>query len=80
MTIPMNAAGQAAFDVFYKIAKRVYARAQEAVDAYTAENCPGCITKAERHEDGRYKRDIQTPDGRVRTISYNYETREVEAA
>lgn len=80
MTIPMNAAGQAAFDVFYKIAKRVYERAQEAVDAYAAENCPDYITTAERHENGRYMRVIQTADGESRTISYDYETKEIEAA
>ena len=44
MTIPYNAAGQQAFDVFYKVAARLYSAAQEAVDAYIAENCPDSRT------------------------------------
>ena len=62
MTIPYNAAGQQAFDVFYKVAARLYSAAQEAVDAYIAENCPDSRTTGERHADGRYQRTVRTSE------------------
>ncbi len=77
MTIPYNAAGQQAFDVFYKVAARLYSAAQEAVDAYIAENCPDSRTTGERHADGRYQRTVRTADGQNRTISYDYRTKEI---
>lgn len=60
MTIPYNAAGQQAFDVFYKVAARLYSAAQEAVDAYIAENCPDSRTTGNATQtadtSGRYGR------------------------
>lgn len=77
MTIPYNAAGQQAFDIFYKVAKRLYETAQDAVDEYIAQNFPDGRTTMERHADGRYQREVETADGRTRTISYDYRTKEV---
>lgn len=77
MTIPYNAAGQQAFDVFYRVAARLYSAAQEAVDAYIAENCPDSRTTGECHTDGKYQRTVRTADGQNRTISYDYRTKEI---
>ena len=77
MTIPYNTAGQHAFDVFYRVAARLYAAAQEAVDTYIAENCPDSRTTGERHADGRYQRTVRTADGQSGTISYDYRTKEI---
>lgn len=77
MMIPMNAAGQQAFDIFYRVAKRLYEAAQDAVDEYIAENFRGAQTTGETHADGRYQRQVLTAQGESRTISYDYRTKEV---
>ncbi len=79
MTIPYNAAGQAAFDVFYKVAAKLYAAAQETTNEYIAQHYPGSRTLAESHADGRYRRVIQFT-GETRTVSYDYRTKAIETA
>ncbi len=77
MTIPYNEAGQQAFEVFRRIAARLYEEAQAAVDAFTAENCPKGKTIGERHADGRYQRLIRIGT-QNHTISYDYAERRVQ--
>lgn len=78
MTIPYNEAGQRAFEVFTRIAARLYADARAAVDAFTAENCPESLTLGEKHADGKYQRTVRTGDGINHMISYDYEERRVQ--
>lgn len=80
MTIPYNTAGQAAFDVFYKVAAKLYAAAQETTNEYIAQNYPGSRTMGESHADGRYRRVIQFGAGESRTVSYDYRTKAIETA
>ena len=78
-TIPYNPAGQAAFDVFRRIAERLYAGAQAAVDAYIAANYPHSTALGERHADGQYQRTVTTSAGETRTIRYDYRTKTITA-
>lgn len=80
MNIPYNAAGQQAFEVFRRVAEKLYAAAQDAVDKWVAQNCPQVETIGERHSEGRYQRLVRTADGLDQTISYDYITKEVAAA
>ena len=75
MTIPYNEAGKAAFDVFRRIAERLYTTARAAVDDYTAENFPHSTQHSERHADGQYKRTIRTSEGKTVTVCYDYRKR-----
>ena len=77
--IPYNTAGQQAFDVFCRVAEKLYKAAQESVDEWIAQNCPDSEIIGERHEDGKYQRTVRTADGADQTISYNYRTKEVTA-
>ncbi len=80
MTIPYNEAGQRAFDVFYRIAEKLYANAQAATSEYIAQHFPACQTVAETHADGKYRRTVQTAVGRTHTVSYDYRTKTIVAA
>ena len=80
MTIPYNEAGQRAFDIFYRIAARLYAEAQAAVDIFTAETCPESRTLGEEHGNGKYQRRIRTRNGEKHTISYDYAEKTIEMA
>lgn len=77
MTIPYNEAGQRAFDIFTRIATRLYEEAKAAVDAFTAENCPKSLTLGERHADGKYQRQIRI-GAENHTISYDYAERRIQ--
>lgn len=79
MRIPYNTAGQQAFDVFRRVAEKLYTAAQDAVDEWMAQNCPDAETLGERHEDGKYKRTVRTGDGADWTVCYDYRTKEVAA-
>ena len=79
MTIPYNEAGQRAFEVFCKIAKRLYAEAQAAVDDFARTNCPGSRTLWERHENGQYQRAVAFAD-KNSIIRYDYEQKTIEMA
>ncbi len=78
MTIPYNEAGQKAFDVFCRIAEKLYANAQAATSEYIAQHLPVCQTVAECHEDGKYRRTVQTAEGMTHTVSYDYRTETIE--
>lgn len=80
MRIPYNTAGQQAFDVFRRVAEKLYTAAQDAVDEWMAQNCPDGEILGERHLNGQYQRTVRTADGEDRTICYDYRTKEVEAA
>lgn len=47
MTIPYNEAGQQAFDVFYRIAEKLFAAAQAATGEYIMQNYPQSRTLGE---------------------------------
>ncbi len=74
--IPYNAAGQRAFDVFYKVAAKLYMAAQDATSEYVAREYPESETIAEKYAKGKYKRTIATPEGN-KLICYDFETKEV---
>lgn len=76
--IPYNEAGQQAFDVFFRVAAKLYADAQTAVNEYIAQSIQTCKTVSERHEDGQYRRTVQTADGRTQTVSYDYQTKAIQ--
>lgn len=80
MTIPYNKAGQVAFDVFYRIAEKLYAGAQAATSEYIAQHFPESRTLEESHADGKYRRVIRTEGGEDMAVSYDYRTKEIEAA
>lgn len=80
MTIPYNAAGQQAFEVFRRVAEKLYAAAVDAADEWMAQNCPDGETVSERHEDGQYRRTVRTADGTEATIRYDYRTKGVTVA
>jgi len=80
VTIPYNAAGQAAFDVFCKVAAKLYAGAQAATSEYIDQHYPESRTLKESHADGKYHRVICVKDGESRTVSYDYRTKEIETA
>lgn len=77
MRIPYNTAGQQAFDVFRKVAEKLYTAAQEAVDEWMAQNCPAGEIIREQHADGQYQRTVRKPDGEEKIIRYDYRTKEV---
>jgi len=52
MTIPYNESGQRAFEVFYKVAAKLYAGAQAATNEYINQYYPQSCTLAEHHADG----------------------------
>ncbi len=78
MTIPYNESGQRAFEVFYKVAAKLYAGAQAATNEYIKQYYPQSCTLAEHHADGKYHRTIQTQDGESRTISYDYRSKAIK--
>lgn len=79
MKIPYSDAGQQAFDVFRKVAEKLYAAAQDAADEWMALNCPDGEILAERHKDGQYRRTVRTAEGAERTVCYDYRKKEVTA-
>lgn len=74
--IPYNEAGKRAFDVFYKVATKLYTAAQEATDEYIAKEYPESRIIDEKYAKGKYKKIIATPEGN-RQICYNFETKEI---
>ena len=77
MEIPYNAAGKQAFEVFRKVAEKLYKAARDAVDEWMVQNCPDGEILGERHADGKYQRMIRTSDGLGHTICYDYRKKEV---
>ncbi len=78
MTIPYNEAGKRAFDVFCRIAEKLYANAQAATSEYIAQHLPACQAVAECHADGKYRRTVRTAEGGMCTVSYDYRTKTIE--
>ena len=75
--IPYNEAGKMSFEVFYRVAEKLYKAAQDTVNEWMAQNCPEAEIIREYYSDGKHQRLVRTADGLEQTISYDYRTKEV---
>ena len=75
--IPYNEAGKRSFEVFYRVAEKLYKAAQAAVDEWMAQNFPEAEIIRECYSDGRHQRLVRTADSVEWMISYDYRTKEV---
>ncbi len=75
-----NPAGQAVFDILYKIAKRIHAEATAATSKYVLEHFPGSETVGTDHDQVEHKfhRIIHMPSGKESTQSYEYKEKTIE--
>ena len=75
-----NPAGRAAFDILYKIAKRIHAEATAATSKYVIQHFPGSETVRTDHDQVEHKfhRIIRMPSGKERTLVYDYKEKTIE--
>ena len=75
-----NPAGQAVFDILYKIAKRIHEEATAATSKYVLEHFPGSETVGTDHDQVEHKfhRIIRMPSGKERTLIYDYKEKTIE--
>lgn len=75
-----NPAGQAVFDILYKISKRIHAEATAATSKYVIEHFPGSETIGTDHDqiEHKFHRIIRMPSGKERTLVYDYKEKTIE--
>lgn len=73
-------AGQEAFEIFYRIAKRLHSEAKAETDRYIADTYPGSKTIRTEHADGGYQRTVITPEWEEILVRYDYRTKTIGEA
>ncbi len=73
-------AGQEAFNILYKIAKRINTEAKTATSKYVIDHFPGSETVQMTHDkiEHKFHRIIRMPSGKERTLIYDYKEKTIE--
>jgi hypothetical protein len=76
IVIPYNEAGKRVYDVFYRVAEKLLARAREATQAFLSETLPNAeIIEEYAMTNGKYELILAFPGGERQKITYDYRTK-----